>query len=60
MSWNEKLVSLRGDTSIEMVCDVTNISPNTYEAYELGERIPEESVKELIAEFFGVSVSDIW
>lgn len=60
MSWNEKLINLRGDKTVGEVADAISVSPDTYMAYERGERVPVDLVKKLIADYFNVSVSDIW
>lgn len=60
MTWNEKLRSLRGDKTIEDVTTTMQLNPNMYEAYEAGIRMPLDPVKEIIARYFKVSVSDIW
>lgn len=58
--WNEKLKKLRGNKTIEEVTDAIMVSPNTYEAYEAGTQMPLPPVKELIAKYFDVAVTDIW
>lgn len=60
MDWNEKLVELRGDKTIGEVSDDMMFSPNTYEAFERGDRMPPDRAKEIIAKYFNVEVSDIW
>jgi DNA-binding XRE family transcriptional regulator len=60
MTWYDKLKSLRGNKTIEEVTNATDISPNTYEAYERGDRMPLDPVKVIIAKYFKVTVEDIW
>ena len=60
MKWNEIMIKLRGEKTIEEVTNDTGISPNTYEAFESGKKMPFDKVKEIIANYFGVNVSDIW
>lgn len=60
MTWYEKMVSLRGDRTIDEVSDAMQLNPNMYEAYERGERMPLDPVKVIIADFFEVTVEDIW
>ena len=60
MPWNERLRKLRGDRTIEEVSYATWISPDMYEAYERGDRMPPEAVKEILANYYGVKVDDIW
>ena len=40
--------------------EATLISPNMYEAYERGDREPLDSVKEILADYFGKTVSEIF
>lgn len=60
MYWNEKLKSLRGDKTIEEVTSAMMLNPNAYEAYESGDRMPLDTVKKIIADYFKVTVKDIW
>lgn len=60
MTWNEKMVYLRGSKTIEEVTTTMQLNPNMYEAYERGERIPLDPVKVIIADYFKVTVEDIW
>lgn len=55
-----KLKELRGQKSITDVAEAINASPDVYIAYERGEREPKEVVKQSIAKFFNVQVSDIF
>lgn len=58
--WNEKLKELRGSVSADKVAEDLGLSPDTYLAFERGERMPKDTVKEMIAEYFGVSAGAIW
>lgn len=60
MTWYGKIKQLRGEKTIEEVSEDLVLSPDTYMAYERGDRTPNEAVKESIAEYYGVNVSDIW
>ena len=60
MKWNEILVKLRENKSIAEVAEAVNSSPDTYMAYERGEREPKQLVKKGIAEYFNVDQSYIW
>ena len=60
MKWNEKMVRLRGSKTVDEVADAISASPDTYMAYERGDREPMPRVKEDIAKYFSVKVSDIW
>ena len=59
---NARLTTLReekGLTKAELA-EALGISPSAVSAYELGARIPRDEVKIKIAEFFGVSVLDLF
>ena len=59
---NVRLTTLReekGLTKAELA-EALNISPSAVSAYELGARIPRDDLKIKIAEFFGVSVIDLF
>ena len=59
---NVRLTTLReekGLTKAELA-EALNISPSAVSAYELGARIPRDDLKIKIAEFFGVSVLDLF
>ena len=60
MTYGEKLKELRGEKSIGEVSDALFLSPDTYMAYERGDREPMPAVKESIAGYYGVSVSHIF
>lgn len=59
---NHVLINLRenkGMTQAELAYKL-GISPSAMSAYENGTRIPRDEVKVRIAEFFGVSVLDVF
>jgi len=60
MKWYDRLKELRGTELIEKVCEDLNISPNTYEAYESGTRMPPSVVKNNISKYFNVSQEQIF
>ncbi len=60
MNWNEKMKELRGKKTVGEVAQAINVSPDTYGAYERGEREPKPLVKRDIAEYFGVEKLKIW
>lgn len=60
VSIGKRLVDLRGDRTQESVADALNISTSAIGMYERGERIPRDSVKILIANFYGKSVQEIF
>lgn len=55
-----KLKEYRGSRTIEEVTESLNLHPEIYIEYENGEREPLPVVKELIAKYFDVAVTDIW
>lgn len=56
----KKLIELRGDKSRAEVAKALNISLSAIAMYENGERIPRDEVKIAIADYYGVSVADIF
>lgn len=59
---NKVLVNLRESrhmTKAELA-EKLGISPSAISAYELGTRVPRDEVKIRIADFYGVSVVDIF
>lgn len=55
-----KLIELRKDKPLEDVAEEMMLNPNMYAAYEQEEREPLPEVKKIIANYFGVKVSDIF
>ena len=51
MTWYGQMKQLRGEKTIEEVSEDLVLSPDTYMAYERGDRTPNEAVKESIAEY---------
>ncbi len=56
----KRLRSLRGEKSIDQVAKDTGISRSALNMYELGERMPRDLKKIILAEYYGKSVSDIF
>lgn len=56
----KRLRSLRGKKSIDQVAKDTGISRSALNMYELGERMPRDLKKIILAEYYGKSVSDIF
>lgn len=56
----KKLAELRGKKTQEEVAKVVGISTSALSMYECGERIPRDSVKIKLAEYYGKSVSEIF
>lgn len=59
---NTYLVELRTDHGLtqEQLADKLGISLSAISAYECGNRVPRDEIKLKIAEFFGVSVVDLF
>lgn len=55
-----RLIELRGDKSREQVAFDNGISVSTLASYELGQRNPRDDVKCSLANYFHVTVSDIF
>ena len=58
--FGEILVRLRGDKTQEVVAKDLGIATSTLGMYELEKRIPRDSVKIKIAEYYHKSVQDIF
>ena len=55
-----KLVALRGERSQKEVSDALGIAQTALCNYERGIRVPRDSIKKLIAKYYGVSVDSIF
>ena len=55
-----ELKRLRGSRTIQEVSDATGIAPSTLGMYEIGERIPRDNNKITIANYYGLTVQDIF
>lgn len=56
----KRLVNLRGNKTQEMVAKDIGISTSALSMYETGERIPRDTIKVMIAKYYGVSVQSIF
>ena len=56
----KRLVTLRGNRSQEEVAKKLGISISALSMYEQGNRIPRDEIKIKIAEFYGLSVQEIF
>lgn len=54
------LRKLRGKRSVQIVADAVGISPSAVRMYEAGERIPRDTVKLALAEYYQTSVASIF
>lgn len=56
----KKLIELRGSRTQAEVARALNISPSAYSMYETGNRIPRDSIKIRIAEYYKKPVHKIF
>jgi DNA-binding XRE family transcriptional regulator len=56
----DKLRELRGERTQQEAADGIGINRNAYAMYERGERVPRDDVKILIANYYNMTVSDIF
>lgn len=56
----KRLYELRGDTPREELAKVLDISVSAISMYENGERVPRDSIKVKIAEYYKKSVQEIF
>lgn len=55
-----RLIKLRGDKSQSEVARAVGISDSALSMYECGERIPRDSIKVKLAEYYGETVQAIF
>lgn len=55
-----KLVELRSNKTQREVAESIGIAASTYSMYENGERVPSDSVKVKLANYFGKTVQEIF
>lgn len=55
-----KLKELRGCRTKSGVAREVGISASALSAYEIGERVPRDEVKERLCAYYGVSVPDVF
>ena len=56
----QRLIKLRGGKSREQVAKDLEISVSAIAMYENGSRIPRDEMKKKIAQYYGVSVEEIF
>lgn len=59
-NYSEQLVALRGEKSQREIAEAVGIATSTYQMYENGKRVPSDSVKVRLSEYFGVSVQELF
>lgn len=57
---NEKLIALRGERSQEEVAKALGISVSALSMYEQGNRIPRDEIKIRMADYYGISIEDLF
>lgn len=57
---NEKLIALRGERSQEEVAKALGISISALSMYEQGNRIPRDEIKIRMADYYGISIEDLF
>ncbi len=60
MSVAERLIEARGDIPRQVVANAVGISVSAISMYECGARIPRDSIKIKLAEFYNMSVEDLF
>lgn len=60
MPYNEILKKLRDDRSQSEISKAIGITKSSWAMYERGERVPRDEVKIKIANFFGMTVQEIF
>lgn len=60
MNAAEKLVNLRGEKTQRDVATAVGITTSAYANYEQGIRVPRDKIKIKLAEFFNVTVEEIF
>ena len=56
----ERLTKLRGDRSLSEVARALGMSVSSLSRYESGERMPSDVRKTLFAQFYGVTVQELF
>lgn len=56
----DKLIDLRGEKTQAEIAQAIGVGRSTYSMYENGMRIPSDSVKVKLADFFKVTVQELF
>ena len=56
----ERIRQLRGDKTVNTVASALKISDSTLRMYESGERIPRDCTKIKIAQYFGITIEELF
>lgn len=60
MNLGEKLKALRGDRNRDEVATAVGISPSSLGMYECNRRVPRDGVKKKLAEYYGVTIQQLF
>ena len=55
-----KLKRLRGARTIQEIADATGIDSSTIGMYEIGQRVPRDNNKITLANYFGLTVQELF
>lgn len=55
-----RLRTLRGNQTVEYVARAIRISTSALTMYETGKRVPRDAVKVRLANYYGVSIQDLF
>jgi len=55
-----KLRSMRGKRTLQAVSDEIGVTPSALSQYENGTRVPRDEVKCKLAEYYGVTVQELF
>lgn len=55
-----KLRSMRGKRTLQAVSDEIGVTPSALSQYENGARVPRDEVKCKLAEYYGVTVQELF
>lgn len=60
MTIGEKLVRLRGEKTQKKVAEDLGISISALSMYETDSRVPRDSIKIRLADYYGVNIADLF
>ena len=55
-----RLKALRGNRTIQEVAEATGIDTSTIGMYEIGQRIPRDNNKIILADYYGTTVQNLF
>lgn len=60
MTIGEKLRALRGEKSQDRISSEIGVTKSSWAMYERNERVPRDEVKVKIADYFGITVQELF